>query len=88
MAVVLGGEIGTTLKLFLVSARGIPVKKRVALGNFLFNVITAGIIFLLLSPIHYLIVNVLSIKDNLIALVFFQSFVNLAVSCYSHPFCR
>lgn len=34
-AIALGSEIGTTLKLFIASAKGISVKKRVALGNFL-----------------------------------------------------
>ena len=86
MAVVLGAEIGTTLKLFLASAGGIAVKKRVALGNFLFNIVTAGVIFLLLGPIRNLIVNTLAIKDNLIALVFFQSFVNLGSILLFTPF--
>ena len=39
MAIVLGAEIGTTIKLFIASAKGIAAKKRVALGNFLMNVL-------------------------------------------------
>jgi phosphate:Na+ symporter len=49
----------------------------VALGNFLFNTITAVILFFLLRPVNYFITEGLQIKDNLIALVFFQSLVNL-----------
>jgi phosphate:Na+ symporter len=85
-AIVLGAEIGTTFKLFLASAQGPAIKKRVALGNFLFNIITAGIMFILLRPVNYLLTNVLQIKDNLIALVFFQSFVNLVCVILFFPF--
>jgi phosphate:Na+ symporter len=77
-AIILGSEIGTTIKLFIASARGIPAKKRVALGNFLYNIITVLLVLMFLWPVNYLITDVLSIKDNLLALVFFQSFVNLA----------
>ena len=85
-AIVLGSEIGTTLKLFLASAGGVASKKRVALGNFLFNIVTVFIIFLLLQPINYFITDVIQIKDNLIALVFFQSFVNLFCVIIFFPF--
>jgi phosphate:Na+ symporter len=86
MAIALGSETGTTFKLFLASAGGLAVKKRVALGNFLFNFISTVAIFLLLTPVHYLIVNVLRIQDNLIALVFFQSFVNICGILLFSPF--
>ena len=85
-AIVLGSEIGTTFKLFLASANGRAIKKRVALGNFLFNTVTAGILFLLLRPINLFITDILSIKDNLIALVFFQSLVNLCCILIFSPF--
>jgi len=87
-AIVLGAEIGTTLKLFLASAKGIIAKKRVALGNFLFNLVTVIIVFLLLQPVNYLITGVLPIHDNLIALVFFQSFVNLFSIALFFPFLK
>jgi phosphate:Na+ symporter len=77
MAIVLGSEVGTTLKLFLAAAKGDVIKKRVALGNFLFNIITVIMLFFLLAPIHRLITNVIQISNNLLALVFFQTFVNL-----------
>jgi phosphate:Na+ symporter len=86
MAIVLGAEIGTTLKLFLASAKGVAVKKRVATGNFLFNLLTVIIIFFLLQPIHYGLVHLLKIRDHLIALVFFQTFVNIVSLMLFFPF--
>jgi phosphate:Na+ symporter len=77
MAITLGSEVGTTIKLFIASIKGTAVKKRVALGNFLINVITVSLVLLFLSPINRLITEIIGIKDNLIALVFFQSFVNI-----------
>jgi phosphate:Na+ symporter len=87
-AIVLGSEIGTTFKLFLASAKGLTAKKRVALGNFLFNLVTVSIMFLLLRPVNHLITSVLHIKDNLIALVFFQSFVNIFSIAIFFPFLK
>ncbi|HMU46052.1 MAG TPA: Na/Pi symporter [Chitinophagaceae bacterium] len=76
-AVVLGAEVGTTLKLFMASFKGIAAKRRVALGNFIFNCINVTVILLLLSPVNKLITDVLSIKDHLVALVIFQTLVNI-----------
>ncbi len=87
-AIVLGAEIGTTMKLFLASAKGMAVKKRVALGNFLFNLVTVIIIFFLLQPVNLLITGVLQIHDNLVALVFFQTFVNLFSIALFFPFLK
>ena len=77
MAITLGSEVGTTIKLFIASIKGTAVKKRVALGNFLINVITVSLVMIFLSPVNRLITEVFGIKDNLIALVFFQSFINI-----------
>jgi phosphate:Na+ symporter len=85
-AIVLGSEIGTTLKLFAAAAGGNATKKRVALGNFIFNVVTAAIMFALLYPVNYFITHTLQIKDNLFALVFFQSFVNVCCVLLFYPF--
>jgi phosphate:Na+ symporter len=76
-AIVLGSEAGTAVKLLLASVKGTASKKRVALANFLFNVINVLLIFIFLVPVNRLITEVVGIKDHLIALVFFQSFVNL-----------
>jgi phosphate:Na+ symporter len=85
MAIVLGSEIGTTIKLFLASIKGIPAKKRVALGNFLFNTINVFIILLLLNPVYRFVMSI-GIKDDLLSLVFFQSFLNLVGIIIFYPF--
>lgn len=86
MAVVFGSEIGTTIKLFIASARGAAAKRQVAFGNFLFNCITVVIILLLLSPVKNLITGILKIQDKLLALVFFQSFINFSGIILFYPF--
>ncbi len=85
-AIILGSEIGTTFKLFLASAKGQAVKKRVALGNFLFNAITAIVFLLLLRPLNLFITDIIQIRDNLVALVFFQSVVNIGCIVIFYPF--
>ena len=86
MAIVLGAELGTTIKLLLASIKGIPAKKRVSLGNLIFNSITVLIVLVFLTPLHRFITEVIGIKDNLIALVFFQSLVNLVGIVLFYPF--
>jgi phosphate:Na+ symporter len=85
-AMVLGSEIGTTLKLFIVSGAGMAVKKKVAVGNLVFNVVTVTILFILLKPVNYLILETLGFQNDLIALVFFQSFTNLSAIIFFLPF--
>jgi phosphate:Na+ symporter len=60
----------------------------VALGNFLFNLITVTIIFFLLHPLSYMFSDMLAIKDHLISLVLFQSLVNLVCIILFLPFLR
>lgn len=85
-AVVLGAEIGTTLKFLFVSYSRGAIIKRLALGNFLFNLLNAMVILVLLIPINKLITDVLFITNPLYALAFFQSFVNLAAIILFGPF--
>ena len=87
-AIVLGSEIGTTFKLFLASAKGMAAKKRVALGNFLFNFITVLVMFFLLQPANYLIKGIFKISNNLLALAFFQSLINLFSVILFFPFLK
>ena len=76
-AIVLGGETGTIIKILLSAIGGNASKKRVALGNLLFNVFITAIAFVLLKPILLLITDVIKIKDPLIGLVTFSSLINL-----------
>jgi phosphate:Na+ symporter len=78
VAVVLGAELGTTIKLIIGSIGGIAAKKRVAFGNALFNVVTSLFGFILLTPIIHLIKNVFGIQDPILILVSFQTFINIA----------
>lgn len=86
MAIVLGAEIGTTIKLFIASAKGIAAKKRVALGNFLMNVIISLLLIFLLAPINNLITQQMGVTNNVIALVVFQTLVNLISILLFYPF--
>jgi phosphate:Na+ symporter len=76
-AIVLGSETGTTIKIILSAIGGNAAKKRVVLGNFIFNIVLTILAFACLTPILNLITNVFNIKDPLIGLVTFSSLVNL-----------
>lgn len=85
---VLGAEIGTTVKLAIASVHGIPAKKRVALGNILFNTITATGMFFLLGTVLKGIEQIAGISNPLYALVFFHSFFNIAGILFFYPMLR
>lgn len=75
--IVLGAETGTIIKVLLSAFGSNAAKKRVALGNLLFNIFITAFAFALLNPILFLITDVFTIKDPLIGLVAFSSFINL-----------
>ena len=83
--VVIGSELGTTLKFLIGSVGGIPDKKRVAWGNFMLNTATMIIAIVFLHPLVYLIRQVVGIKDQLLALVMFQSGINLLSILVFYP---
>ncbi|SEA68880.1 phosphate:Na+ symporter [Flavobacterium gillisiae] len=76
-AIILGSQTGTTIKIMLGAINGSASKKRIVLGNFLFNVFVTLFAYLLLSPILLLITDIFNIKDPLIGLVIFSSIINL-----------
>jgi phosphate:Na+ symporter len=85
-AIVIGSELGTTLK-FLFGSLGSNVdKKRVAWGNFILNSLTMLIAVIALHPLIFLIRNVFTIHDDLIALVVFQSGINFLSILLFYPF--
>lgn len=88
MAIALGAEIGTTLKLFLASARGIPEKKRVALGNFLVNLVTAAIIWPLINPLKSLLDRIFTPDDAIFSLALFQTLINISSIILFLPFLK
>lgn len=76
-AVIIGSEVGTTIKILFSSINSQPAAKMLAWADFIFNLFTAVVSFILLFPIIYLIQHIIRIQDPLIGLVFFQSFINL-----------
>lgn len=77
-AIVLGAELGTTVKLLIAATGGAAQQRRVAWANFIFNAFTISIAALAIRPIHSFIVVDMEIGDPLIGLVFFQSLINVA----------
>jgi phosphate:Na+ symporter len=77
IAIVLGAELGTTVKLFIGSIGGSPAKKRVALGNNLFNLFTSIFGYLFLTSITQFIQSYIGIHDPIFVLVAFQTFINI-----------
>jgi phosphate:Na+ symporter len=77
VAVVLGAELGTTIKILVGSIGGIAAKKRVAFGNIIFNLFTSTFGFILLVPIIKLIRDIIGLEDPLLILVAFQTFINI-----------
>lgn len=76
-AVILGSEVGTVSKLIFVSLRGLPTKRRLAAGTFLFNIVPAIPVLIFIRPITDVIIYDLGLKNNLIALAAFQTLVNI-----------
>jgi len=68
MAIVLGSEVGTSLKLGLAAVGGPAIKKKVALANLVFNGVITVLAFALIQPSYHLIKSGMVIEDNLIAL--------------------
>ncbi|MFV8376029.1 Na/Pi cotransporter family protein [Flavobacterium sp. LB1P62] len=85
-AIVLGSETGTIIKIVLSAIGGNASKKRVALGNLLFNIFITAIAFVLLRPILLLITDIIKIKDPVIGLVTFSSLINLLAIVIFLPF--
>ena len=86
--VVIGSELGTTLKFLLGSVKGIPDKKRVAIGNTIINAVTMLLAMPVLKPLAFLIQETIGITDPLVGLVLFQTMINLASIAVFYPFLR
>lgn len=85
-AIVLGSETGTVIKLVLSAVGGTASKKRVSMGNLIFNVFLTAFAFFFLKPILYLITTLLGIQDPLIGLVTFSSLINILAVMFFLPF--
>jgi phosphate:Na+ symporter len=87
-AVAIGSEVGTTIKVLFWGFAGSANKKRVALGNLLFNIVTAILAFIFLDWIIIFIGQIVGISDPLYALVFFQTSINFFSVLLFIPFIR
>ncbi|MCU0353275.1 MAG: Na/Pi symporter [Cytophagales bacterium] len=85
-ALVIGSEVGTSVKLIFAGVTGSADKKRVAWGNFYFNVVTAAIAVLGLPLLIRLVRQTLHVTDPLFALVIFQTLINLLAILLFVPF--
>lgn len=85
-AMVIGADLGTTITVLLGGFQGTASKKRVALGHFLFNLITDLMAFLSMGLLIQFVTNVLGIKDELLGLVVFHSTFNILGIIVFYPF--
>jgi phosphate:Na+ symporter len=86
VAVVIGSELGTALKLVLAAAGSSPEKKRLAAGNILLNLVTTILAFIFLYPLIDLVTKKMGIADPLQGLVAFQTVINVAATILFFPF--
>ncbi|MCG9909765.1 MAG: Na/Pi symporter [Flavobacteriales bacterium] len=85
---VLGAELGTTIKILIGSIGGTPDQKRMAVANFGWNFITAAIVAVLLRPFLFLVTDVFRMQDPYMSLALFQSMVNLLAIVLFFPFVK
>jgi len=85
IAVVLGAEVGTTVKLVVASMGDSGVKRQVAYGNFIYNFAVISLAFIFIRHLHDLL-ELAGISDPMIMLVSFQSLINFAGALLFLPF--
>ena len=88
VAIIIGSELGTSIKTLVGSIGGISAKRRVALGNIIFNFVITVFAFAFMTPIISLIQKTIEIKDPLIGLVLFQTIINLIGIILFFPFLK
>jgi phosphate:Na+ symporter len=85
-SVIIGSELGTSLKLVLAATGGSPGKKQLAAGNILLNLLSTMLAFVFLFPLIRLVQDVIGIQNPLHGLVAFQMVINLASALLLFPF--
>ena len=88
MAILLGSEVGTAIKLIIASINGPAEKKQVAFGNLFFNLLTIIPPLFFLSSIEYLILKLFHVTNKLYGLALFQSMINLMGILIIFPFLK
>jgi phosphate:Na+ symporter len=86
VAMVIGSELGTNVKLIISGIGGNAAKKRVILGTLLFNFVLTVLAIGFLHPLLRLITDIFQIKDPLIGLILFSTLVNFCTILLFLPF--
>ncbi len=74
---IIGANVGTTVTILLGSIGGSPDKKRAAAVHFLFNISTAIVASVLISPLTQLTFIILPLSEPVIALALFHTIFNV-----------
>lgn len=86
VAVVIGSELGTSIKIVIGSIGGLAAKWKISMGNLIFNFIITIVSYLIMYPLIGLIERIIGTDEPLIALVMFQSVINLVGIIMFAPF--
>jgi len=86
MAVVIGSEAGTALKLVAGALDGVAIKKRISAGNLLYNIATTLLAFAVLHPAAQLIAGWTTGMNPLFGLTLWQTGMNLMSMLLFFPF--
>lgn len=77
-SMVIGANVGTTVTVLLGALGGVPIKKRVAIGHLVFNVVTGVVVFILLPVLVWVIQNGLGWDQNAVmGIALFHTLVNV-----------
>ena len=86
-AMVIGANIGTTITAILGSIGGTVDKKRAAVAHSIFNILTALVVFFLLSYLSFFILEILHMKEYpIISLAIFHTVFNVLGVLLLAPF--
>jgi phosphate:Na+ symporter len=86
VAIVIGSELGTTLNIIIGSMGGSADKKRIALGNVIFNISITFLAAVFMIPLINVAIYMTGESEQLIALVLFQTIINFAGLLLFFPF--
>ena len=77
-AMVIGANVGTTVTVILGALGGVAIKKRVAMGHLVFNIVTGVMVFLLLPVLTWIIQSGLGWQQNaVLGIALFHTLFNL-----------
>ena len=88
VSVVIGSELGTSIKTILASIRGVAAKRLVALGNIIFNITITVFAYLFTYSLIQFIHLIIGLDNPLIGLVMFQTLINLFGVILFFPFLK